>query len=880
MCGRMLHERARRAMTSFARLLRFALSVAFLACVIVIVLFNAEIGLSSHRPAAVVSPLAPSHRGSSRVFVFAIDSLRYQTAMDPKRMPHLAALRSEGTFAKTSTTNDAVTVPSMRAAFSGRDHVDPFRVFGNFARGAPLLESIFDETRSRGVRTLIMSDGSFDQFGGARVASMMDNHAGGGDEVERQIRAFDRALSAFVAGRYDFVVAHVTFGDHAGHAYGVHRPDYDDLFRDLDRLVKKADKNVGRDATLVVMGDHGHTEEGNHGMGLDVPTFLLYRGPAFARGLDLGTVSITDHRYFLSHALSVPLAASYDRGRYPEALVSEGPLPASFAAKAPAPEAHGLADYPPSERVGLALVVASVGVLAYLWLATARKGAGIGTTAGLFIPLALLGLVWIRPFHALASLAASALFVHRLGAQIAGARRRAFKLAAFWSLGALVLFGWGIALAALRPLLHEPRGFLIDRVVAAAAVVTALATVWRGSRVAMGGGLLVVGVLCYPTVYRYGAPSLFVPLWLCWLLSIFVAELASEVRALRGRFASFDLGGAARNLGAMLGIGGAVAIGLLPFYRTYANQFCFEEWHGPLAPETNKGWLVAAIFAKAVLFFRPFRPPRTGAPARALLPTAVAIFVAAIAIAGLSLVEWRWLPLRGAVGGVSVAALGALAWVTSRRCRRAPTWQPVEERLRLAFLLTAGAWCLRLPGITWAWADWLFAALALSADFAARARTEESRRWVPFFVWVLGLIVAGWVSLAWTLHRFEWAFLYDFIDPQVADTNVRWFLPLLVARFAIPIAVVRTIVDTALPSPWGERRAFDALGAKVFALSAMLLGLAAFSVATDLYVEAYEELVVFALLAPMLIRAAGSDAAEGDAAGARQAPPASATMAA
>ncbi len=271
-------------MKSPGRVARFVLSVLFLGCVIAIVLFNAEAGMSAHREKPASSPASPRHPGSSRAFVLAIDSLRYETAMDPERMPHLAALRRIGTFAKTRTTNDAVTVPSMRAAFSGRDHIDPFRVFGNFARGALLLESIFDDTRAHDVPTLIMSDGSFDQFGGERVADMMDNHAGPGDEVERQIRAFDQALSGFVSGHYDFVVAHVTFGDHAAHAYGIHRPDYDALFRDLDRLVEKADAEVGPDATLVVMGDHGHTEEGNHGMGLEVPTFLLYRGPAFARG--------------------------------------------------------------------------------------------------------------------------------------------------------------------------------------------------------------------------------------------------------------------------------------------------------------------------------------------------------------------------------------------------------------------------------------------------------------------------------------------------------------------------------------------------------------------------------------------------------------------
>jgi hypothetical protein len=69
------------------------------------------------------------------------------------------------------------------------------------------------------------------------------------------------------------------------------------------------------------MGDHGHDETGKHGFGMEVPTFTVYIGEAFRRGYDLDTISLTSHRYLMSHAVDIELSTDNYTGKYlPQAI--------------------------------------------------------------------------------------------------------------------------------------------------------------------------------------------------------------------------------------------------------------------------------------------------------------------------------------------------------------------------------------------------------------------------------------------------------------------------------------------------------------------------------------------------------------------------------
>jgi hypothetical protein len=103
------------------------------------------------------------------------------------------------------------------------------------------------------------------------------------------------------------------------------------------------------------------------------------------------------------------------------------------------------------------------------------------------------------------------------------------------------------------------------------------------------------------------------------------------------------------------------------------------------------------------------------------------------------------------------------------------------------------------------------------------------------------------VSFAWTLHRLEWRFLYDFWSAAFVETHVGAFVPLLVGRFALPLIAARLLLRRELDVA-AERSSQRALGlawlfsgSKVLSLMFWSYGIAFVSVASDVYLEAVQE---------------------------------------
>ncbi len=260
--------------------------------------------------AAVVSAIG------GRAFVLLIDSLRYETATDARIMPHLAELRASSTCARILPTRDAVTVPCVRAAFTGEDRTRLLGFVSNFLSGSAGLRSIFTDLARQGRDSVAYSDVAFNQFGDD--VDREDNGGDGPTEPQDQDARAREALAAFLGGahddpRVDLAVMHVTYTDHIAHEAGIAGPRYAELFGRVDALAAELARGLPSDATLVVMGDHGHDDTGRHALGLSVPTFALYHGPRFAPGHDLGTRPIRVHRTLLGEALGVPAPAAVAR---------------------------------------------------------------------------------------------------------------------------------------------------------------------------------------------------------------------------------------------------------------------------------------------------------------------------------------------------------------------------------------------------------------------------------------------------------------------------------------------------------------------------------------------------------------------------------------
>ena len=707
-----------------------------------------------------------------RVFVLVIDSLRYETAMSTELMPELSALRARGTFARVTPTRDAVTVPCLRAAFTGRDRTRVFGFVENFLKGNAGLESIFTALARRGGSAVVYSDGAFDQFGDQGIARLSngdpvgeagesDDHS---DHVEEQNATLPLALAEYRSGKRDLLVLHVTYTDHVAHEVGVGAPLYKERYRTADALVAKLDRELPLADTLVVMGDHGHDATGRHAVGLDVPTYAFYRGPRFAAGVDLGTVAIRDHRYLLGFGLGLSLPRDYAGERHVRALRA-GPAGLGAYAAAVGGKRELSAGVPREAYSGYALGGSILALLFAAWFAVVRRTARV------------------RSRHPAGGEASASLLV---------------------ALGALVICALGALFPRVRPVVHEP-SYLTLVAIWVGLWLTAVILAARTRRIELAA--LVLGAPLFfavPTVYRYGAPAAMAPAWLGFLACVAVVLFAQE----RPR--------------PPLPAAALLCALLVPFGLAESSGFRFDEWVLWPPAALPSGFLLLSLVAKWVVLV-----PR----GRVVLGIAAAGLITAVQL--------------GAVPYTLqlTAACALLAfWVLDTR-RRGST--SAESNIAcVTALLLLHHYAVRLPTQAYYWQDCLLAALVLSARII-RPLPSPARSYAHAALLLLAFFVSGWVSFAWTLHRLEWAFLYDFWSAGFIERHVASFLPLLMGRFALPLVAARVLLQRELPEAELSSRALGGawllVGTKVASLMFWSYGTAFVSVASDVYLEAVQE---------------------------------------
>jgi hypothetical protein len=767
----------------------------------------------SSRPAA-----APSNVGRTiayepgRAFVFVVDSLRYETAMDSALMPNLASLRLEGTFARVTPSNDAVTVPCLRAAFTGVENTKLLGFVTNFLKKRAGVRSVFTDLAGAGRRAAAYSDDAFTQFGKDAVDTF-SNGDDGPTEVADQNGTISRALSVYGSGRYDLVAMHITYTDHVAHEDGVGGPQYRERFLRADAMIADIARAVPQSDTVVVMGDHGHDERGRHSFGLDVPTFAVYRGARFRRDFDIGTIPIRDHRYLLGWALGLPLPAEYDGRRHPEALISTGGR-GQYEAVSTTANA-GVAAGETTRRTAYAATAVDlmtafvawtfvvgplaastpVGLLALAWVSTIPRFVAPGTLGGalcgIAAALACLGFVAFR-------------------------QKRASATVAF-AVAALSCWGLGALFPSIRPALHEPTYqsvALLWSVIGASVVGLS----WFGSDARFGVAVLAIPLFFFfPTVYRYGSAAAMAPAWIGALLCVVAARRRMPVATVA-----------------------ASVLFLVPFVAADASDYRFGEWVLYPSDRNPIVWILGAAVAKVLVLWRRGDRPHVRAAAL-VLATVMVIFeqVRAYRLEELS----------------AVIVLAYAAWAFRRRQGRSSVVTPDERVAWIIGLLLAHHALTRVEPQAYLWRDWLLAAVVLSAravkDFVPPSLRQGAYTVLLFFA----LIAVGWVTFAWTVHRLEWGFLYDWFSAPFVERHVGFFLPLILVRYVLPLLVARILLAGELGSdmPYPGRAISLVAGWKIASLFLLTVGIGASSSTTEIYLEGAEETAIAGLLAAGLL---------------------------
>jgi phosphatidylinositol glycan class O len=61
------------------------------------------------------------------------------------------------------------------------------------------------------------------------------------------------------------MIGHIIGVDHAGHTFSASHLEIERKLNDTERLIKEIIKTMDKETVLLVFGDHGMTDEGNHG---------------------------------------------------------------------------------------------------------------------------------------------------------------------------------------------------------------------------------------------------------------------------------------------------------------------------------------------------------------------------------------------------------------------------------------------------------------------------------------------------------------------------------------------------------------------------------------------------------------------------------------
>jgi hypothetical protein len=259
---------------------------------------------------------------------------------------------------------------------------------------------------------------------------------------------------------------------------------------------------------------------------------------------------------------------------------------------------------------------------------------------------------------------------------------------------------------------------------------------------------------------------------------------------------------------------GALAL-LLPFGLAESSDFRFDEWILWPPASLPSGFLLLSLPAKLIVLV-----PERGSMRQRVLGLLAACLLTATQL--------------GMVANAAQLCAALLLFIIAARMSR-------QSLVMISALLLLHHYAVRLPASAYYWQDCLLAALVLSAR-CVRTLPPPARSHAHALLLLLAFFASGWINLAWTLHRLEWSFLYDFWSAAFVERHVAAFLPLLIGRFALPLMAARVLLTRELDAdPRALGWAWLLAGSKLASLMFWSYGIAFVSVASDVYLEAVQE---------------------------------------
>ena len=223
------------------------------------------------------SDILRAQRGSAqsrRVFLFIIDALR-KDFFTPAHFPlTFAKLEAEPTSSHLFVFKaDPPTTTSQRLKGMTTGTMPTFVDIGsNFNSSAVLEDSLIHQLHSEGRTSIVMGDDTWDSLfpGMINVSIPMDSFN------TRDLDGVDlgvlQNLWRYFPQPWDLMVTHFLGVDHIGHTYHAFHPYMLEKLLWMDKLLVEVLQALPKDAVLFMFGDHGMTDDGNHGGSTEMET--------------------------------------------------------------------------------------------------------------------------------------------------------------------------------------------------------------------------------------------------------------------------------------------------------------------------------------------------------------------------------------------------------------------------------------------------------------------------------------------------------------------------------------------------------------------------------------------------------------------------------
>jgi hypothetical protein len=288
-------------------------SWALLAGLLLAVLLGIAVETSFGGADQGAAPVTPDKRGR-RLYVLVIDSF---SVADAEQVPAYKDLVRRGLSAQVEPCLERITYMCIRDALTGRTNFSLFGLFQNWgvaARdpGANLLR----DARAAGRSVAMVSAGDLAPFHRDTDKHRVFHDRWTPLELEAALDYVDQGT--------DLVIHHSIWHDVAAHHDAVGTAPYRASLRWVDTLIAGVVRGLPADMDLLIAGDHGHSDDGRHVQGQDIPTVMALVSPRIAPQRISERIPISALRFLAGASLGLPSSSAERAPQWADWLAPTG----------------------------------------------------------------------------------------------------------------------------------------------------------------------------------------------------------------------------------------------------------------------------------------------------------------------------------------------------------------------------------------------------------------------------------------------------------------------------------------------------------------------------------------------------------------------------